>query len=71
MDQVRLNNPGLVMKIIFQVGTIDAVAAMGKLVIQSSERIAFFLLAFTFLLQVVTLISLAIIIGFAVWAMLM
>ena len=30
------------MKIIFQVGTNDAVAAMGKLVIQSSERIHFY-----------------------------
>ena len=42
MDQVRLNNGGLVMKINFQVGTIDAMAAMGKLVVQSSERINFY-----------------------------
>ena len=42
VDQVRLKSPntGLWWPLNFQAGTIDTLAAMGKLVIQSSERIA-------------------------------
>ena len=63
MDQVSLTSPkfdkfgkcdDVMMKIIFQVGTINTVAALGKLVVQSSEKIAFlWSLTFTFIPKLV------------------